>query len=87
MDYRTQAELTHNSSAPEDNAPHLLVVDDDTRIRTLLSQFLTDKGYRVTTAATAAEARRKLEALEFDLAGAGRDDARRNRHRVDTIPA
>lgn len=55
------------TGAPEDNAPHLLVVDDDTRIRNLLSLFLTDKGYRVTTAATAAEARRKLEALEFDL--------------------
>lgn len=67
MDNRTQAERTHNAGAPDDNAPHLLVVDDDTRIRTLLSQFLTDKGYRVTTAATAAEARRKLEALEFDL--------------------
>ena len=51
----------------DDNAPHLLVVDDDTRIRNLLSLFLTDKGYRVTTAATAAEARRKLDALEFDL--------------------
>lgn len=60
-------EPTYTTNAPEDNAPHLLVVDDDTRIRTLLSQFLTDKGYRVTTAATAAEARRKLEALEFDL--------------------
>ena len=55
------------TGAPEDNAPHLLVVDDDTRIRNLLSLFLTEKGYRVTTAATAAEARRKLEALEFDL--------------------
>lgn len=53
--------------SPEDNAPHLLVVDDDTRIRNLLSLFLSEKGYRVTTAATAAEARRKLEALEFDL--------------------
>jgi two-component system, OmpR family, phosphate regulon response regulator OmpR len=51
----------------DDNAAHLLVVDDDTRIRNLLSQFLQEHGYRVTVAATAAEARRKLESLDFDL--------------------
>ncbi len=52
---------------PGDDAPHLLVVDDDTRIRNLLSQFLTENGYRVTVAGTAAEARRKLAGLDFDL--------------------
>ena len=36
-----------------DDAPHLLVVDDDRRIRDLLSRFLTGEGYRVTTADTA----------------------------------
>ena len=51
----------------DDNAPHLLVVDDDTRIRTLLSQYLVEQRFRVTVAATAAEARRKLESLDFDL--------------------
>jgi two-component system, OmpR family, phosphate regulon response regulator OmpR len=51
----------------DDNAPHLLVVDDDTRIRTLLSQFLVENGYRVTVAASAAEARRRLENLDFDM--------------------
>jgi two-component system phosphate regulon response regulator OmpR len=51
----------------QDDAPHLLIVDDDTRIRELLQKFLTGKGYRVTVAADAAEARRKLEGLDFDL--------------------
>lgn len=43
------------------------MVDDDTRIRTLLKQFLSEAGFRVTVAASAAEARRKLDGLEFDL--------------------
>src|SRR5262249_23980108 len=50
-----------------DDAPHLLVVDDDRRIRDLLSRFLLVEGYRVTTAETATEARGKLEGLRFDL--------------------
>ena len=50
-----------------DDAPHLLVVDDDNRIRTLLSRYLTGNGYRVTTAESAGEARRKLSGLAFDL--------------------
>ena len=50
-----------------ENAAHLLVVDDDRRIRVLLSRFLSAEGYRVTTAATAAEARLKLDGLSFDL--------------------
>jgi two-component system phosphate regulon response regulator OmpR len=52
---------------PSDDAPHLLVVDDDTRIRNLLKQYLTENGFRVSVAGTAAEARRKLEGLDFDL--------------------
>jgi two-component system phosphate regulon response regulator OmpR len=59
--------MTQDSNIPGDDAPHLLVVDDDTRIRTLLKQFLTENGYRVTIAASAAEARRKLVGLDFDL--------------------
>jgi two-component system phosphate regulon response regulator OmpR len=55
------------SAALADDAPHLLVVDDDRRIRDLLSRFLLGEGYRVTTAETAAEARAKLEGLRFDL--------------------
>lgn len=50
-----------------DDAPHLLVIDDDTRIRNLLSQFLHQNGFRVSVAADAAQARRMLEGLDFDL--------------------
>ena len=47
--------------------PHILVVDDDTRIRSLLQSYLIEHGYRVTTAATAAEARARMAGMEFDL--------------------
>jgi two-component system phosphate regulon response regulator OmpR len=50
-----------------DDAPHLLLVDDDRRIRDLLSRYLYGQGYRVTTADTAADARAKLGGLSFDL--------------------
>ena len=50
-----------------DDAPHLLVVDDDRRIRDLLSRYLQREGYRVTTAQNAADARAKLDGLAFDL--------------------
>ena len=46
---------------------HLLVVDDDDRIRELLKEFLAREGYRVTGAAHAAAARRLMELIEFDL--------------------
>jgi len=52
---------------PADDAPHLLLVDDDRRIRDLLSRFLRGEGYRVTTAASASDARAKLAGLHFDL--------------------
>jgi len=51
----------------EPEPAHILVVDDDTRLRQLLSRYLGDQGFRVTTAGNAAEARRKLESLSFDL--------------------
>ncbi len=54
--------------APQDDAIHLLVVDDDRRIRDLLSRYLGENGFRVSLAANAAEARKKLEGLQFDLA-------------------
>jgi two-component system, OmpR family, phosphate regulon response regulator OmpR len=47
--------------------PHLLVVDDDARLRELLRRYLTDQGFRVTTAVNAAEARAKLAGFAFDL--------------------
>jgi two-component system phosphate regulon response regulator OmpR len=46
---------------------HLLVVDDDARLRELLRRFLTVEGFRVTTAVDAAEARAKLQSFAFDL--------------------
>ncbi|MAJ65417.1 MAG: DNA-binding response regulator [Alphaproteobacteria bacterium] len=48
--------------------PHILVVDDDTRLRKLLSRYLGENGFRVTTAESAEQARRKFEGLSFDLA-------------------
>jgi two-component system phosphate regulon response regulator OmpR len=54
-------------AALDDAAPHLLVIDDDKRIRALLSRYLGEHGFRVTAAANAAEARRRLEGLAFDL--------------------
>jgi two-component system phosphate regulon response regulator OmpR len=47
--------------------PHILVVDDDTRLRRLLNTFLSQKGFRVSTAGNAAEARQHLSSLDFDL--------------------
>ena len=50
-----------------DNAPHILVVDDDQKIRDLLSRFLLSSGFRVTQAADAASARSYMRGLSFDL--------------------
>jgi two-component system, OmpR family, phosphate regulon response regulator OmpR len=47
--------------------PHLLVVDDDERIRGLLQKFLVRHGFLVTVARDGAQARRLLAGLEFDL--------------------
>jgi two-component system phosphate regulon response regulator OmpR len=46
---------------------HLLIVDDDERIRKLLKQFLTKSGYRISTAADSAIARQLNQNLEFDM--------------------
>jgi two-component system phosphate regulon response regulator OmpR len=46
---------------------HLLVVDDDDRIRDLLREYLARAGFRVTTAPDAAKAARLMETLDFDL--------------------
>jgi two-component system, OmpR family, phosphate regulon response regulator OmpR len=51
-----------------DASPHVLVVDDDARLRDLLRQFLGRHGMTVTTAADAVEARARLAAFAFDLA-------------------
>ncbi len=50
-----------------DNFPHILVVDDDSRLRELLRQYLQDNDFSVSVAADATEARRLLDGIEFDL--------------------
>ncbi|MBI2718824.1 MAG: response regulator [Rhizobiales bacterium] len=50
-----------------DDKPHILVVDDDRRLRQLLRSYLADNGFRVTVAASAAEARDKRRGVVFDL--------------------
>lgn len=50
-----------------DDAPHIMVVDDDERIRELLGRYLLDHGYRITGAADAAAARSAMKGLAFDL--------------------
>src|SRR6516162_4209794 len=60
----TRRILSFGMSGPE---PHLLVVDDDARLLELLRRYLTDNGFRVTTAQDAGEARAKLAAFAFDL--------------------
>ncbi len=56
-----------NQLAPSDDIPNLLVVDDDDRLRDLLRRYLSDNGFLVATAANAQNARKKLNALDFDL--------------------
>ena len=50
-----------------DDLPHILVVDDDSRLRSLLRRYLSENGFRVTGASDANEARQRLLALAFDL--------------------
>ncbi|MBT8456164.1 MAG: response regulator, partial [Alphaproteobacteria bacterium] len=50
-----------------DADPHLMIVDDDERIRGLLQKFLSKQGFFVSAARDAAHARRLLGGLEFDL--------------------
>lgn len=51
----------------KDEKPHILVVDDDSRLRDLLRRYLAEQGYRITTAKDAASARHQLESFDFDL--------------------
>ena len=50
-----------------DDGPHILVVDDDSRLRGLLQKYLGDRGYRVSQADSADRARELLVGMEFDL--------------------
>jgi two-component system phosphate regulon response regulator OmpR len=49
------------------DAAHILVVDDDDRLRALLSRYLTENGFRVTMAQSAGEARDTMRFLQPDL--------------------
>ncbi|MEM7056526.1 MAG: response regulator [Pseudomonadota bacterium] len=53
------------NTGPE--AAHILIIDDDQRIRDLLKRFLARNGYLVSVARDAAHATRLLQALSFDL--------------------
>jgi two-component system phosphate regulon response regulator OmpR len=55
------------AAASNGEARHILVVDDDARLRRLLQRYLTEHRYHVTTAANAAEARASLRNFAFDL--------------------
>jgi two-component system phosphate regulon response regulator OmpR len=50
-----------------DDAPHVLIVDDDHKIRDLLARYLYGQGFRVTTAADAEAAQSSLRGLDFDI--------------------
>ena len=67
MSFSEPAVVTSHAARLADDAPHILVVDDDSRIRQLLSRYLGDRGFRVTTAGNAAEARARLAGLAFDV--------------------
>jgi two-component system, OmpR family, phosphate regulon response regulator OmpR len=55
------------ATSPESDATHVLVVDDDRRLRALLTSYLAKNGHLVTAAASAAEARAFLDSLTFDI--------------------
>jgi two-component system phosphate regulon response regulator OmpR len=50
-----------------DDAPHVLIVDDDHKIRDLLARYLYTQGFRVTTAQDAETAQASLRGLDFDI--------------------
>src|SRR5271165_1968577 len=73
--------------------PHLLVVDDDARLRELLRRYLSESGFRITTAGDTAEARRQLSSFAFDLVvldvmlpGESGLDLTRDLHREKQLP-
>ncbi len=51
----------------EKNKFHILVVDDDDKIRSLIKQFLTEKGYIVSSAENAEKAKNKIDIFNFNL--------------------
>lgn len=55
------------SAAISEGAAHLLIVDDDDRIRTLLKRYLSDHGFRTSVASDAKQARTLMSSVDFDL--------------------
>ena len=55
------------SGAPGVDEAHVLVVDDDERLRALLQKYLSQNGFRVTAASGAGEARALMKSMAFDL--------------------
>ena len=51
----------------EKNSFHILVVDDDIKIKELIKQFLNEKGFIVSTASNAEEAKTKIDIFDFNL--------------------
>ncbi|MAJ85564.1 MAG: DNA-binding response regulator [Candidatus Pelagibacter sp.] len=51
----------------ENNSKHILVVDDDDRIRDLLKDYLEDNNFITSSARNAEEAAKKIEMFKFDL--------------------
>ena len=49
------------------NIFHILVVDDDNRIRELVKEYLEENNFLVTTAKNSAEAKKKIEIIKFDI--------------------
>lgn len=58
--------MAMNATEAAADSPHLLVVDDDARLRALLQRYLSGSGFRVTTAVDASEARALVKSLTFD---------------------
>ena len=64
---RKRKSLNTNTQKSDIHLRHLLVVDDDDRIRELLKTYLTRQGFRVTACENAQSAKRMLQLLDFDL--------------------
>jgi len=64
---KTDSAVSGGVAGAGDEARHILVVDDDDRLRALLGRYLGDQGYRVTGASDATDARAKLAGIAFDL--------------------
>ncbi|MGE8943597.1 response regulator [Leptospira interrogans] len=63
----TDVDVSQRHDCPPDDAPHILIVDDDQRIRDLLTRYLIENGFRVTPASDTTAARAAMRGLRFDL--------------------